>query len=73
MLYVVILVAFSYIFAFAFGAFVSGRDPIFLTVLDQFSEIIPGALGGVMFAVIYYELRKVKDRISIESLAHVFD
>jgi len=72
-LQIVTFTFFSYIFSFVFRAFISEFDPVFLVALERLSEIIPNAFGGVMTAVIYFELRKVKDRISIDSLSRVFD
>jgi len=46
---------------------------LLLAVLYPFVISIPTAFAGVMTAVIYYELRGVKDGVGIDSLANIFD
>jgi len=44
-----------------------------LSVVELIVDAIPMAFLNVMTAVIYYELRSVKEGVSIDSLANVFD
>jgi hypothetical protein len=69
----VIGVAFGVTFAFISGAFMSGFNPIFLAVFEQLSVTIPMTFVNVLTAVTYYELRNVKEGVTIDSLANVFD
>jgi len=56
----------------ALTAFLPGIHPA-LVILEVLIDSFPTALINVMTAVIYYELRSVKEGVSIDSLANVFD
>ncbi len=56
--YVVMLITGSFILSILVGGFISA---------------IPGAFNSVMFSIIYYELRSIKEGTTLESLANVFD
>ncbi len=47
--------------------------PIFIVILTIVVSSLPAAFGAVMAAVVYQELRAIKDGSSMESLAKVFD
>jgi len=71
--FAVFLLNFGLGFGLVSTIFMINLNPIVRVLLAQLAFVAPMAFGSVMTAVIYYELRKVKDKISIDSLANVFD
>ena len=69
----VIIFAISFVLGFIIAVFAGGFDPVFTILLERLVAVVPMAFSSVMVAVIYYELRSVKEGVSIDSLADVFD
>ena len=72
LLCIVIGIVVVLVFAFV-EAFVSKFNPIFLAAFQQLALAVPMAFSNVITAVIYFELRNIKEGIAVDSLANVFD
>ena len=74
LLYFVFNFTVAFVFRFVVGAAGIVAGASFVThAIQQFIGAVPIALGSVITAVTYYELRNVKEGVSIDSLANVFD
>jgi len=63
-------------FALSFGAvfiFTLMSNPSLVVIGAGIVAIIPAAFQNVMIATIYYDLRAVKEGVTVDSLANVFD
>ena len=63
----------TFVLGFILGYIVGERDTFAVFVIQRFIVDVPVAFILVMTAVMYYEMRNVKEGVSIDSLAAVFD
>ena len=67
------VIAFAVMYIWGFIAKKAGIGAWTSYLLQQLVNVAPIAFGQVMTAVMYYELRNVKEGISVDQLANVFD
>ena len=67
------VIAFTVIFVFRFVAGIVGVGGGASSVIEQFINVVPMVFAHIVTAVTYYELRNVKEGVTIDSLANVFD
>ena len=67
------VISFAFMFVFELITGIGGIGELASSVLQQLATSVPMAFGSVMTAVMYYELRNVKEGVSIDSLVNVFD
>lgn len=49
------------------------QSHIVITMVSAVLVIVPQALYGIMIAIIYYDLRTIKEGLSLDSLAQIFE
>ena len=75
-LYVVVGLIFfviTFILTFVFNLIVPGDASMVSTVLEAIGNVIAVAFDAVMCGIIYYDLRAVKEGVTLDSLADIFD
>ena len=75
-LYVVVGIIFFVVFAligFVAALVFPGHTPIITTVINITGNVVTVAFDAVMCGIIYYDLRGVKEGVTLDALASIFD
>jgi len=69
----IIFFAIAFILAFVFNLVFPGDGSVIGLVLGGIGNVIAVAFDAVMCGIIYYDLRAVKEGVTLDSLANIFD
>ena len=67
------LVIFIVLFAVMFLVGMISQSDAVITVVSAVLVIVPQAIYGIMIAIIYYDLRTIKEGLSLDTLAQIFE